>query len=102
MYKRLVSLHGNPIVETAHLPDGRNAHIRVGVAEDSYVADRDMNTVVLEVRIGHGVAAVIDTVLDPAQVDAARHLVSRVHEGLSSGELEPSVHSLERLADEVL
>ena len=97
-----MSLHGNPIVETAQLPDGRNARIRVGVAEDPYIADRDLNTVVLEVRIGNDVAAVIDTVLDAAQVDAARHLATHVRDGLSSGELEPSVHSLERLADEVL
>src|SRR4051794_20156585 len=34
-----VSLHGNPILETAHLPDGRQAQIRVGIAEDGYVAD---------------------------------------------------------------
>jgi len=97
-----MSLHGNPIVETAHLPDGRNARIRVGIAEDSYVADRDLNTVVLEVRVGHGVAAVIDTVLDADQVDAARHLATRVRDGLSSGELEPTAHALERLADSVL
>jgi hypothetical protein len=97
-----VSLHGNPVLEHAHLPDGRNAQIRVGVAEDSYVADKDMKTVVLEVRIGHGVAAVIDTVLDPDQVDAAHHLATRVRDGLSSGELEPTTHALERLADEVL
>jgi len=97
-----MSLHGNPIVETAHLPDGRNARIRVAIAEDSYVADRDLNTVVLEVRVGHGVAAVIDTVLDADQVDAARHLATRVRDGLSSGELEPTTHALERLADSVL
>ena len=47
-----MSLHGNPVIETTHLPDGRNAHIRVGIAEDSYVADRLLNTVVLEVRVG--------------------------------------------------
>jgi hypothetical protein len=97
-----MSLHGNPIVETAHLPDGRNARIRVGIAEDSYIADRDLNTVVLEVRVGHGVAAVIDTVLDADQVDAARHLATRVRDGLSSGELEPTAHALERLADSVI
>jgi hypothetical protein len=97
-----VSLHGNPIIETAHLPDGRNARIRVGIAEDSYVADRDLNTVVLEVRIGQAVAAVIDTVLDAKQEDEARHLANRVREGLSSGTLEPTVHSLEPLADAVL
>jgi len=97
-----VSLHGNPILETAHLPDGRNARIRVGIAQDSYIADRDSNTVVLEVRIGHAVVAVIDTVLDAAQVDEARHLANRVRDGLSSGSLEPTVHALEPLADAVL
>jgi len=97
-----VSLHGNPIFESAQLPDGRNAHIRVGIAEDPYIADRDSNTVVLEVRIGNAVAAVIDTVLDASQVDEARHLANRVREGLSSGALEPTVHSLEPLADAVL
>ena len=97
-----MSLHGNPILETAHLPDGRNARVRVGIAEDSYIADRDSNTVVLEVRIGHAVVAVVDTVLDAAQVDEARHLAVRVREGLSSGSLEPTVHSLEPLADAVL
>jgi hypothetical protein len=86
----------------ARLPDGREAHIRVGIAEDSYIADKDSKTVVLEVRIGRGVAAVIDTILDPAQVDEARHLATRVHEGLESGELEPKTSSLERLADEIL
>ena len=97
-----MSLHGNPIVENAHLPDGRNAQIHVGVAEDPYIADRDMNTVVLEVRIGRGVEAVIDTVLEPSQVTEARHLADRVREGLSSGELKPTTSSLERLADEIL
>jgi hypothetical protein len=97
-----MSLHRSPILESAHLPDGRNARIRVGIAEDSYIADRDSNTVVLEVRIGHAVVAVIDTVLDAAQVDEARHLANRVREGLSSGSLEPTVHSLEPLADAVL
>jgi hypothetical protein len=97
-----VSLHGNPVVESAHLPDGRNARIRVGVAEDPYIADRDSSTVVLEVRIGNSVAAVMDTVLDPDQVDAARHLADRVRDGLASGELEPTTHALERLADSVL
>jgi hypothetical protein len=97
-----VSLHGNPVLESARLPDGRNASIRVGVAEDPYIADRDSNTVVLEVRIGNAVAAVIDTVLDPDQVDPARHLANRVRDGLASGELEPATRALERLADEVL
>src|SRR5262245_20503744 len=62
--KRAVSLHGNPIIETADLSDGRQAHIRVGIAEDSYVADRELNTVVLELRIGHEVVVVLDTILN--------------------------------------
>ena len=36
---------------------------KVGIAEDSYVADRELATVVFEVRIGHGVAPVLDTIL---------------------------------------
>ena len=97
-----MSLHGNPILETARLPDGREAHIRVGVAEDPYISDRDMTTVVLEVRFGRGVLASLDTILDPAQVSEARHLASRVREGLVSGELEPTAHSLAALADSIL
>lgn len=97
-----MSLHGNPVHETARLPDGREASIRVGVAQDSYIADRDMNTVVLEVRIGRGVVATIDTVLDPSQVSEAQHLATHVRDGLSSGELQPKTSSLERLADEIL
>jgi hypothetical protein len=97
-----VSLHANPVVENARLPDGREARISVAVAQDPYIADRDMNTVVLEVRIGRGVVATIDTVLDPAQVTEAQHLATHVRDGLSSGALEPKTSSLERLADEIL
>ena len=97
-----MTLHGNPVVETVQLPDGRNASIRVGVAEDSYVADRDLTTVTLDVRIGRSVVAVIDTILDPSQFTEARHLVARIREGLASGELEPATSSLERLADQIL
>jgi hypothetical protein len=90
------------MIDTAQLPDGREARIRVGIAEDSYVADSDLNTVVLEVRIGHAVAAVIDTILDASHVSEARHLLTRVRDGLSSGELQPTVASLEPLADTLL
>ena len=37
-----------------------------------------------------GVVAVLDTILDAAQVEEAHHLATRVHEGLSSGELKPT------------
>ena len=88
--------------ETARLPNGGEVAIRVGLAEDSYIADKDMNTVVLEVRVGRSVVATLDTILDAEQVDEARHLAERVREGLSSGELEPTAHSLGPLTDELL
>ncbi len=97
-----MSLHGNPIHETARLPNGGEATIRVGIAEDSYIADKDINTVVLEVRVGRSVVAALDTILDADQVDEARHLASRVREGLRSGKLEPTAHSLGPLTDELL
>ena len=61
-----------------------------------------MNTVVLELRIGRGVAAVLGTILGAEQVSEARHLAERVREGLVSGELEPTAHSLGPLTDEIL
>ena len=97
-----VSLHGNSIHETTRLPDGREVVVWVGIPEDSYVADKDLNTVVLELRVGHGVLAVVTTILDADQETEARHLADRVAEGLRSGELEPHASALERLADEIL
>jgi hypothetical protein len=97
-----VSLHGNPIHEKAHLPGGGEVTIRVGIAEDSYIADKDLNTVVLEVRVGRSVVVTLDTILDAEQVDEAHHLANRVRDGLSSGELEPTAHSLGPLTDELL
>jgi hypothetical protein len=97
-----MSLHSNPAIEHAHLPDGRSARIRVGIAEDSYIADRDSNTVTLDVRIGNNVAAVMDTILDAEQTSEARHLAQRVRDGLASGDLEPTTHSLEPFADTIL
>jgi hypothetical protein len=97
-----MSLHGKPIIEHARLPDGRDARIRVGIAEDSYIADKDSNTVTLDVRIGNNVAAVMDTVLGAEQVTEAQHLAQRVRDGLASGELEPTTHALEPFADEIL
>lgn len=97
-----MSLHGEPIEVLARLPDGREARVHVGVAQDPYIADKDMNTVVLELRIGHGVVATLDTILDPSQVEQARHLANRVRDGLSSGELKPTASSLGPLTDEFL
>jgi hypothetical protein len=97
-----LNLHGNPVLVSADLPDGRQARIRVGVAEDPYIADRDLNTIVLEVRIGNGVVAALDTILNADQVTEAHHLADRVRQGLSDGTLEPTAHSLGPLTDELL
>jgi hypothetical protein len=94
-----VSLRGNPVVETATLPDGREAEIRVGVPEGDYVAARELDTVVLEVRVAGEVAAVLNTVLGADQASEARSLAREIAAGLASGRLEPTAGALEPLAD---
>ena len=95
-----MSLHGNPIHVPTQLPDGRHGVVHVEVAHDSYIADSEINTVVLELRVGHGVIASVTTVLNANQESEARRLATRVAEGLASGELEPTAHALEPLADD--
>ena len=96
-----MSLHGNPIRETAHLPGGGEVVVHVGMLEDSYIADKDIDTVVLELRVGGNVVASVETVLDGDQVDEARALAREVAEGLGSGDLEPHASSIEPLADQL-
>src|SRR5690349_6246708 len=97
-----MSLHGHPVLESAELPDGRAVEIRVGIAQDPYIADRELNTVSLELRIGGRVEAVVNTILDAEQELEARKLADAVAAGLSSGELEPTAGAIEPLADELL
>ena len=87
--------------ERATLPDGRAALVRVGVAEDGYVARRDLDTVALEVLIDERVAATVNTVLDADQDSEAVGLARDVVARLESGELEPRASDLEPLADEL-
>jgi hypothetical protein len=94
-----VSLRGNPVVQTAALPDGREAEIRIGVPDDDYVPARELDTVALELRLDGEVVAAINTVLEPEQDSEARHLARAIAEGLSSGRLEPTAGALEPLAD---
>jgi hypothetical protein len=94
-----VSLRGNPVVERATLPDGREAEIWVGVPDDDYVAQRELDTVALEVRVGGETAAALNTVLDADQDSEARELAREIAEGLSSGRLEPTAGALEPLTD---
>jgi hypothetical protein len=87
------------VVETAALPDGREAEIRIGVPQDDYVPARELDTVALEVRVDGEVVAALNTVLEPEQEGAARRLAREIAEGLSSGRLEPTAGALEPLAD---
>lgn len=96
-----MSLHGHPVTETAVLPDGRSVEIRVGVAQDPYIADKLMDTVSLELRVGGAVEAVVNTVLDADQEAEARELADAVAAGLRTGELEPTAAAIEPLADEL-
>jgi hypothetical protein len=75
--------------------------VHVGMLEDSYVADKDIDTVVLELRIGGGVVASVETVLSADEVDGAKALARQVAEGLASGELEPRASAIEPLADQL-
>jgi hypothetical protein len=77
-----VSLRTNPVERLATLPDGTVVRVRVGVAEDSYIASRDLDTVTVELAADVGHLAAVTTVI-----------------GLESGTLAPTAHALEPLAD---
>jgi hypothetical protein len=94
-----VSLRGNPVQETATLPDGRQAEIWLGVPTDDYVPARELDTVALEVRVDGEIVAALNTVLEPEQTSEGRRLARELAEGLSSGRLEPTAGALEPLAD---
>jgi hypothetical protein len=98
-----MSLRGEPLEQEATLPDGRVLAVRIGIAEDSYIARRELDTVVLELwdeRRGEHLAGV-STVLSANNVDAARALLREVVDGLEGGSLAPTAGALEPLADSV-
>jgi hypothetical protein len=81
------------------LPDGREATVRLGLAEDSYIPKREQETVVLELRIGDHVEAALDTILDPQQENEGAELVAEIVKKLERGELEPTAGALEPYTD---
>jgi hypothetical protein len=100
---RRVSLRGGPIEREVTLPDGRVVSVRVGIAEDSYIPRRELDTVVLELwdeRRGEHLAGVT-TLLSGDDVSAALALVRQVVAGLEDGSLEPTAGALEPIADSV-
>jgi hypothetical protein len=94
-----VSLRTDAIEHELTLPDGRTAQVRVGMAHDGYIPEREEETVVLEVRIGRFVEATLNTVLDPSQDEAAADLAKEVVDALASGHVEPTASALEQYAD---
>jgi hypothetical protein len=94
-----VSLRGHVWEETATLPDGRVALVRVGVPDDSYIPKRELDTVAIEVRIDDRVVVAVNTILEADQDSEALALAREVASGLASGALEPTAGSIEPLAD---
>jgi hypothetical protein len=94
-----MSLRSNTIERELTLPGGQTAQVRVGMAHDGYIPAREEETVVLELRMGRHVVAALNTVLDPAQEEAANDLAREVVEGLESGHIEPTAAALEQYAD---
>jgi hypothetical protein len=93
-----VSLRGNPVSETATLPDGRDVRIELRVLDDDYIKDRS-RTVTLELRAGEEVLASLLTVLEPEQTSEARRLAHELRRRLEDGTLEPTAGAIEPLAD---
>jgi hypothetical protein len=95
-----MSLRGRPVEQIASLPDGREVRVRVGIPQDSYISNRDLATVDVELSIDGRPIAAVNTVLGPGQDSAARELAREIVAGLESGGLEPTAAALEPLADE--
>lgn len=94
-----VSLRGRTVEESVTLPDGRTVVVHVGVPEDPYIPRRELETVDVELHAGGHVLAAVNTVLDPDQENEAINLAREIARGLESGELEPTAHAIEPLAD---
>jgi hypothetical protein len=98
-----MSLRGEALEQEVTLPDGRVVAVRVGLAEDSYIPRRELDTIVLELwdeSRGEHLAGVT-TVLSVDDVDAAGTLLREVVAGLGAGSLAPTAGALEPLADSV-
>ncbi len=96
-----MSLRGRPVEERAALPDGREAVLRVAVADDPYVARREVDTVALELEIEGEVAAALNTVLAPEHEAEARRLAREIAAGLQGGTIQPTAGALEPYAARV-
>jgi hypothetical protein len=96
---RGVSLRSGPVEDEATLPDGRVVQVRIGLPADGYIRPSELRTVTIELRGGGEHLAAVTTILEPEQGSEARALLRRIVTGLESGELAPTAHALEPLAD---
>ena len=94
-----MTLRGEPLERDVTLPDGTAVHIRIGVPQDSYIAQSELDTVAIELSAHGEHIAAVNTVLDADQTSEARRLLGEISEGLQSGNLAPTAGALEPLAD---
>ena len=96
-----MSLRGRRIEQRATLPGGDDVFVRIGIAEDPYIARRELDTVSVELWSGDRVVAAVNTVLRADQESEALALARDIAAGLESGTLEPTAAAIEPLADEL-
>ena len=99
-YSWAVSLRGQPVVQTASLPNGGEIRVRVGIPEDPYIPRRELETVDVELVADGRALAAVNTVLSPEQESEALALAREIVAGLESGSLEPTAAAIEPLADQ--
>ena len=96
-----MSLRGKPAEQTATLPDGKVVAVRIGVADDSYIPKRELDTVVVELAADGEHLAAVTTVLAANDNREARALLREIVAGLESGNLEPTAAAIEPLAERI-
>jgi hypothetical protein len=98
-YNLPVSLRGAPLEAEVTIPDGRIVRVQIGVADDSYIPKRELDTVTVELYANGEHIAAVNTVLDADQTAEARELLQEIAIGLESGDLPPTAGAIEPLAD---
>jgi hypothetical protein len=98
-YNVPVSLRGAPLEAEVAIPDGRTVRVRIGLPDDSYIPQRELDTVTVEIYANGEHVAAVTTVLDADQTDEARALLDEIVTGLESGDLSPTAGAIEPLAD---
>jgi hypothetical protein len=94
-----VSLRSAPLEAEVAVPDGRTVRVRIGVADDSYIPQRELDTVTVELYADGEHVAAVTTVLDAMQTREAQELLEEIVSGLESGDLSPTAGAIEPLAD---